>query len=231
VCDKVAAIHRETPRLTTLPPDDSADSGTLAPLPPVSGVEPPRAPGPRLGPEVLKRVKERDPAALAEFFETYFDRMYALVHRLLGDRTQAEDAVSEVFLKVHRAADRLDPARDPMPWLVTIASNVCRDLWRSGAERMRRAALPVDDPALRESLTSGVNEPERDLHLAERERAVRAAIADLPDDLRESVLLYDYAGESHEQIAAALGITHDAARKRHSRALTALGKALRERLA
>jgi RNA polymerase sigma-70 factor, ECF subfamily len=218
--------------LNPTPPDDAAESGTLAPAPPVSRVaDGARAPMARLGPAVLERVKARDPAALAEFFETYFDRLYALAYRLLGDRTQAEDAVSEVFLKVYRAADRLDAARDPMPWLVTIASNVCRDHWRSGAERMRRAALPVDDPALRESLTSGVNEPERDLLSAEREQAVRAAIAQLPDDLRESVLLYDYAGESHEQIAAALGITHDAARKRHSRALVALGKALRERLA
>jgi len=217
--------------LNPMPPDDD-DSRALAPPPPVSRVaDRARAPGPRLGPDVLKRVQERDPAALAEFFETYFDRVYALVSRLLGDRTQAEDAVSEVFLKVHRAIDRLDPARDPMPWLVTIASNACRDHWRSGAERMRRAALPVDDPALRESLTSGANEPERDLIRAEREQAVRAAIAELPDDLRESVLLYDYADQSHEEIAAALGITHDAARKRHSRALVALGRTLKERLA
>jgi RNA polymerase sigma-70 factor (ECF subfamily) len=220
-------------RVNPMPPDDAdADSGTLVPPPPVSPVEAgSRAPGPRLGPDVLRRVRERDPRALAEFFETYFDRVYALVFRLLGDQTRAEDAVSEVFLKVHRAAGRLDAARDPMPWLVTIASNVCRDHWRSGAERMRRAALPVDDPALRESLTTGANEPERDLLAAEREVAVRAAIAELPDDLRESVLLYDYADLSHEDIAASLGITHDAARKRHSRALRALGKALRERLA
>ena len=204
-----------------MPPDAPADSAALAAPPPVL----------RVGADVLRRVQARDPGALSEFFEAYFDRVYALVYRLLGDRTQAEDAVSEVFLKVHRAADRLDPARDPMPWLVTIASNVCRDHWRSGAERMRRAARPIDDPALREALTTGANEPERDLLVAERERAVRAAIADLPDDLRESVMMYDYACVSHEAIAAALGITHDAARKRHSRALGALGKALKERLA
>ena len=47
---------------------------------------------------------------------------------------------------------------------------------------------------------------------------------------RESVLLYDYAGLSHEDIARTLGVTHDAARKRHSRALAALGKALGDRL-
>jgi RNA polymerase sigma-70 factor (ECF subfamily) len=180
---------------------------------------------------VLRRVREREPEALGRFFEAYFDRVFALVHRLLGDRAQAEDAVSEVFLKVWRAADRLDPARDPMPWLATIATNVCRDLWRSGQDRMRRASVPVDDPAVRERLTSGVDEPERNLIADERERAVRDAVLALPEDLRDSVLLYDYAGLAHEEIAAALGISHEAARKRHSRALAALGRALRERLA
>ena len=176
----------------------------------------------------LERVQARDPDALAAFFECYFDRVYGLVFRMLGDRSQAEDATADVFLKVARSADRLDPARDPMPWLATIAANSCRDLWRSGTERMRRSSVPVDDPALK--LSSGRNDPEADAIRDERERAVREAVDTLPDDLRESVLLYDYAGMSHEDIAKTLGVTHDAARKRHSRALAALGKALGDRL-
>ena len=176
----------------------------------------------------LERVRARDPDALALFFERYFDRVYALVHRMLGDKERAEDAAADVFLKVARSVDRLDPSRDPMPWLATIAANACRDLWRSGADRMRRASIELDDPALK--LSSGRNDPEADALRDERERAVRAAVDALPDDLRESVLLYDYAGMSHEDIARTLGVTHDAARKRHSRALAALGKALGDRL-
>ena len=178
--------------------------------------------------ETLKRVKARDPEALAAFFERYFDRVYALVHRMLGDRERAEDATADVFLKVAKSVDRLDPSRDPMPWLATIAANACRDLWRSGADRMRRSSIEIDDPALK--LTSGRNDPVEDTLRDERERAVRDAVDALPDDLRESVLLYDYAGMSHEDIARTLGVSHDAARKRHSRALAALGKALGDRL-
>lgn len=202
-------------------PDDPT---TLAASPSVLGTEGGSAG--RLARASLERVRAREPEALAAFFTTYFDRVYALVYRLLGDRARAEDAVSDVFLKVHRAAGRLDPERDPMPWLVTIASNVCKDLWRSGTEKLHRGAVPIDDPSLRESLTTGANDPEEGLVRGERQQAVRRAIQALPDDLRDSVLLFDYAGESHEEIAAALGITHDAARKRHSRALAALGRAL-----
>jgi len=84
----------------------------------------------------LERVRAREPEALAAFFERHFDRVYGLVYRLLGDRTIAEDMTQEVFLKVHRAAHQIDPARDPVPWLVTIAHNACRDLWRSNAWKL-----------------------------------------------------------------------------------------------
>ena len=178
--------------------------------------------------EFLARVRAREAAALEEFFERYFDRVYALVYRMLGHRTPAEDAAQDVFAKALRAIDRIDPNRDPWPWLVSIATNACRDLWRSGAHRMARAALDVDDPAVRATLTAGRNDPEADLERGERERLVQAALLELPEDLRTSVLLYDYAGLSHEAIAEQLGITHDAARKRHSRALVAMGKRLKE---
>ncbi len=192
------------------------------PAPPLGSPEPP----PRA---VLEGVTRREADALSRFFDAYFARVYALAARLLGDRTRAEDATSDVFLRVHRAADRLDPARDPWPWLVTITTNVCRDLWRSGHERMQRTAASTDDPGVDALLGPSPHDPARDLEAKEREQAVQAALAGLPQDLRTSVVLYDYAGRSHEEIAALLGISHDAARKRHSRALVALGKALRER--
>ena len=56
--------------------------------------------------EILVRVRGREPEALAEFFEFSFDRIYSLAARLLGNQADAEDVVQEVFLKVHRAADR-----------------------------------------------------------------------------------------------------------------------------
>jgi RNA polymerase sigma-70 factor (ECF subfamily) len=180
---------------------------------------------------VLERVRMRDPDALAAFFETYFDRVYGLVRRLVGNTTLAEDVTQEVFLKVHRALDRLDPGRDPLPWLMAIAHNACRDLWRSGAYRMaRRSDTIEDDPTLERHMQGGES-PEREMIARERERLVQAAIMKLPESLRAPVLMHDYQGLGHEEIAVALGIEYAAARKRYSRALTALGKLLKEALA
>jgi RNA polymerase sigma-70 factor, ECF subfamily len=182
---------------------------------------------PGLTREQLEAVRRRDPEALAALFERYFDQLFGLIHRLLGERAAAEDVTQDVFLKVHRAAEQLDAARDPGPWLTTIAYNACRDVWRSGAYRMARRSDPVDDPDSGVTLTRGTHDPEDDALASERERLVQDAVRALPEALRVPVLLHDYQGLSHQEIAGVLGIHHAAARKRYSRALTALGERLR----
>ena len=167
---------------------------------------------------------------MAAFFEVYFDRVYGLVHRLLGERALAEDVTQEVFYKVHRAAHQLDPDRDPVPWLMVIAHNACRDLWRSSAYKLTRRSASIEDtPGLDRALPARSN-PERDALASERERLVQAAIMKLPESLRAPVVMHDYQGLSHEEIGAALGIRYAAARKRYSRALAALGSLLKETL-
>ena len=208
----------------TVPPSQSPASS-------VTGAGPPAAPGAGSPDrELLERVRARDPEALGDFYERYVDLVFGLAWRMLGERVLAEDAASAVFLKVHRAADRLDPARDPAPWLATITTNVCRDLWRSGAWRMSRRAADVDDPVAAATLSTGRNDPEEDALGSERERLVQAALRELPEPLRTVIVLHDYQGLDHREVADVLHIAHDAARKRYSRALSALEQKLRGRL-
>jgi RNA polymerase sigma-70 factor (ECF subfamily) len=193
------------------------------------------APGPgearRLTREELERVKARDPEALAALFEVHFDRIYGLIHRLLGERSLAEDVTQEVFYKVQRAAHRIDPARDPGAWLVSIAYNACRDVWRSSAHRMGRRSGSIDaDPVLSSRLEARDGNPADQFEAEERRRLVVEAISRLPDPLRSAIVLHDYAGLSHQEIAAMTGTEHAAARKRYSRALVQLGASLKESL-
>src|SRR5689334_12212753 len=166
----------------------AADPPSHLPAPSVSGTGSPPKAGPTPSPgaatagldrATLERVRARDPEALGMFYDRYMDLVYGLAARMLGNRTLAEDATSEVFLKVHRAADRLDLARDPAPWLVTITTNVCRDLWRSAAYRVSRRAADVHDPLVAASLSSGRDEPEQDAVRSEREHAVQEALLQL----------------------------------------------------
>jgi RNA polymerase sigma-70 factor (ECF subfamily) len=179
--------------------------------------------------EVLSAVRRRDPAALSQLYEAHFDRVFALAFRLLGERAAAEDTTQEVFLKVYRAAHRLDPDRDPGPWLTTITYNVCRDHWRSRSHRMSRDSTSVDEhPGLLEALTGGEPSGEERLIDDERDRLVQKAINRLPMDLRAVVVLHEYHGLNHLEIAEVVKASHAAVRKRYSRALEQLGTMLKD---
>jgi len=210
----------EEPRI---PDGSDAPGGTVLP-----GV----GTGPAGGPvtaETLARVRKRDPQAMALFFECYFDRVYGLACRLLGDRTSAEDVTQDVFQKVHRAAHQLDASRDPGPWLMTITHNACRDFWRSRAYKLARKSRSLEDTeGLAEMLPSPGENPEETAGRRERARRVQEAILDLPEELRAVVVLHDYQGLGHEEIAKMIGATHVGTRKRYSRALTRLARALRD---
>lgn len=220
----------------TAPPADTVSAGrdpgraasgpvAAAPAPrPVTRPDPPE-------PAVLEGVRSRDPQALAAFFERYVDQIHGLLYRLLGDRTLAEDMTQEVFLKVHRAAHLLDTSRDPGPWLMTIAHNACRDLWRSNAWKHGRRAAPLDAGSpLASTLSRGTNDPERDLLAGERQRLVQEALMRIPEPLRVAIVLHDYQGLPHDRIAEMTGINHAAARKRYSRGLAALARLLKDSL-
>jgi len=176
-------------------------------------------------------VQRRDPEALGLFFERTFDSVFGLAFRLTSNRATAEDVVQEVFLKIHRAADRIDPDRSPIPWILTITTNVCRDRFRSGGHRMAKSSVSLDEePDFGASLIPDTRTPEQDLLTKERQVLVQEAIERLPDPLQEVVLLHDYQGLGHQEIAEIVGASYAAVRKRYSRALAALGEDLEDTL-
>jgi RNA polymerase sigma-70 factor, ECF subfamily len=178
---------------------------------------------------VIAGACKGDPSALAALFEACFDDIYALAARMLGDRTQAEDVVQEVFLRLHKAAANLDPQRDPRPWLRTITANLCRDHFRSFGARVTRESVSVDaEPGSAAPLSSDGPAPDADLLDREKTDQVLAAVDQLPEPLREIVLLRDYENLSHDEIAEIVGASGAAVRKRYSRALSALGDLLQD---
>ena len=198
--------------------------------------ERPRAAGPAGRPvppplpaDVLAGVRDGRPEALAAFFEATFGDVYGLAFRMLGDRQAAEDVTQEVYLRVQRAADTLDPERDPRPWLRTVTANLVRDHWRSFGAKMARRSVPVDeDPEVAPPLAGDAPTPEAVAIDAERAGRVQEAIAQLPPDLREVVVLRDYEGLDHNTIADLVGASGAAVRKRYSRALARLGELLQD---
>ncbi|MBD3161463.1 MAG: sigma-70 family RNA polymerase sigma factor [Candidatus Eisenbacteria bacterium] len=180
--------------------------------------------------ETRERLRRRDPQAMAELFDRYFGEIYSVVHRLLGDTAAAEDVTQELFLKVHRSLETYDPSRDPVPWLMTIAYNLCRDHWRSRGHKMGKRSQPLaPGEPIAEVLSADGPPPDGDLIRRERERMLATALRSLPEEQRTIVLLHDYQGLKHEEIAEIVGATAVAVRKRYSRALRNLQEELKDK--
>lgn len=128
-----------------------------------------------------------------------------LCYLYLHDRTLAEDAVQETFLKAYRFLKDFRGEANERTYLTRIAINTCRDILRGGWFRhMDRRVTPEELPARREA------DPYH--------REVAAAVMNLPRKLREVILLYYYRGLNMQEIAEMLNITQPAVTGRLKRA-------------
>lgn len=179
----------------------------------------------RLSPEVVAGVARGDRAARERFFDHFYAGVYAYVARLVGDRHRAEDLTHEVFLKLHARLDRLDPDRDPAPWVFTVAVNTVRDHFRRRATHVDRESVDIDEMVTPPAAAA----PAADVELvrAEEHARVNSALDHLSAADRELILLRTWEGMDLVRIASVLDIRPDAARQRWSRAVRRLGDAYR----
>lgn len=151
----------------------------------------------------------RDRAAERALYEQHVDRIYRLALRMTGNPSIAEDLTQDVFV---RAFDRLHQFRGDSgigTWLHRVAISVILNAVKKQKVSATRE-LPLD-PTQRITGSSGA------IELDVRDR-VRAAVTQLPEELRAVVLLYDVEGFTHNEIADMMGISAGACRMRLLRA-------------
>src|SRR5947207_2296830 len=86
--------------------------------------------------DLLQRLRSGSRPAFEALLDRYERRVYNLAYRLLGDRTEAEDAAQEIFLEVYRALPRFRGESRLDTWIHRIGVNVC-------LQRRRKRALPT----------------------------------------------------------------------------------------
>jgi RNA polymerase sigma-70 factor (ECF subfamily) len=174
--------------------------------------------------DLAARLAARDEAALAELYDRYGGLAYSLALRILDDSGKAEDVVQEAFLKLWNGAGRFDPARGSLrAWLTTAVRNRSIDLLRGRSMHERR------ELALKPDVTSGGAGPEDAAAGAMERAAVRAALAELPDEQRQSVMLSYFGGFTQVEIAELTGVPLSTVKGRMRLALEKLGAYLREK--
>ncbi len=157
-----------------------------------------------------------------------FDRLYALHHerifrfllRLTGRRDEAEDLFQETWVQAARHAHRLEVGSRLLPWLFTIARNQFRSARRFLLFDFRKRETLALEPG------TNAPDPEGLILDLEEARLLEEALAATSDAHREVLLLAHVEGLPSSDIAAVLGQSDEAIRKRLSRARTEL----RERL-
>ena len=161
-----------------------------------------------------KRMEEE---RFNELYSAYATDVLRVSYFYLADRQKAEDVTQDVFVKLLTSDPDLEPGREKA-WLLKVAVNRCRDLWRtSWAKRVVLGAPQLE-------IVPDPDSPERNLERSEVLRAVHA----LPAGFREVILLHYYQGLGVTEIAKMLGIAEGTVSSRLSRARLKLGQMLKE---
>ena len=134
---------------------------------------------------------------LISLVDRYQEPLLRMCCLYLRDRSLAEDAVQETFIKAYRALDSFREESSEKTWLMRIAMHICCDINRTGWFRfMNRDVTP--------EMFADQSAPPPE----ERDEELAAAVMKLPRRLREVILLYYYQGMNVNEIADALNLSH-----------------------
>ena len=183
---------------------------------------------------LISRLRDRDEEAFNEIVGLHGDKVFNLVLRMVGNRSEAEDIAQEVFVTVFKSIDSFRGESKFTTWLLRIAANHSKNRIKYLSRR------PVDGAGLdgasedamadhgRAPLQSHVSGPHARLEAAEVEAMMQKAIASLGEDQRLLVVLRDIEELSYEEICEITGLPEGTVKSRLHRARMALKEHLED---
>jgi RNA polymerase sigma-70 factor (ECF subfamily) len=152
---------------------------------------------------VIERAQRHDADALGEIYRLYARRVFGLCRYMLNSRESAEDAASEVFLKLQRSIGSYNRSIPFLRWLLRVAGNQCIDALR---KRGRQVIVEVEEGVAAVEAASSEPSPLGAVLSAEERSQVRDAITHLPENYRVPLVLRYYGELSYDEIAQQLGL-------------------------
>jgi len=162
--------------------------------------------------ELLARYAAGEEAAFREIVDRYKNGLYTFLKRFLNRQELIEDVFQETFLQLFNSRDSFDTSRPLRPWLFTIAANKAKDALR---KLQRKAAISIGTIAdshemsfddVLNILTSYDTTPYDHLEKSETASQVRRIIANMPENLRQILILAYFNKFSYKQMARILSI-------------------------
>jgi RNA polymerase sigma-70 factor (ECF subfamily) len=162
--------------------------------------------------ELLSRYAAGDEGAFREIVNRYKNSLYGFLKQFLNRQDLVEDVFQETFLQLFASRDSFDPERPLRPWLFTIAANKAKDALRKS---QRTTAIPIgtisdaQDMSFDEvlnTLSSDSTMPYEKLEESETASRVAEIISNMPENLREILILAYFNRFSYKQMAKILSI-------------------------
>jgi RNA polymerase sigma-70 factor, ECF subfamily len=166
---------------------------------------------------LMSRIRAGDEDALAALHDRYASVVYSVALRVLGETTQAEDILQDIFIQLWRNPQRFDSSRGSLgAWLAVITRHRAIDQLRR-----RRPESDIEDVVI--SVDTRLEQStDRSMAIAK----VRAAVERLPVEQRQPLELAFFQGLTHSEIATKTGEPLGTIKTRIRSALLALRKAL-----
>ncbi|AKF11339.1 sigma-70 family RNA polymerase sigma factor [Sandaracinus amylolyticus] len=183
--------------------------------------------------QLIERLRRRDEAAFNELVRLYQERVFRLVLRMLGDRSEAEDVAQEVFITVFKSIEGFRGDSKLSTWLYRVATNHCKNRIKYLDRRARGKKKELDEIAEHGAVESAsmsssaqVARPDQQAEANQIETIVREAIMELDEDQRVLVIMRDVENMSYEEIQQETGLPEGTVKSRLHRARLALAKAV-----
>lgn len=178
---------------------------------------------------LMLSFRDGDESAFNRLVEQNQAKVFGIVYRFGLSRSESEDIVQEVFVRVFRTASRYSPKAKFSTWLYRITANLCLNAIRS-----KRKGTPISwdhpDSGVPELADPSPAGPQQRVQAAEMEEVIREALADLPDLQRMAIVFNCLEQMDYKETATAMGCSTMAVKSLLNRARNKLRHSLKDHL-
>jgi len=175
---------------------------------------------------LVARCRQGEDEAWRELVDAFGQKIYSVAYHFTLKREDAEELAQEIFLRIFENLHRYDGSFPLVAWIVSLSRNLCIDRYRR--KKREKSFRFVSDDAVAPMLTSQ-DDPADNALKKERTKILFSALAEIPEDLAEILVLRDLDGLAYDEIGQALALPDGTVKSRLFRARTEVAKKIRER--
>src|SRR6476659_3913644 len=175
---------------------------------------------------LVARCRQGEDEAWRELVDAFGQKIYSVAYHFTLKREDAEELAQEIFLRIFENLHRYDGSFPLVAWIVSLSRNLCIDRYRRRKREKSFRFVSDDDVA---PLLLSREDPAAETLKRERTKLLFWALAEIPEDLAEILVLRDLDGLAYEEIGKALALPDGTVKSRLFRARAEVAKRIRER--